>query len=207
MASLAARAYPAPIISSALAHLRAHAMTCVAAGLLPLPLVAAGDPANGADLGCLYLALASAWLAVEFVRGGGPPASLGAWRATLLVIALAVAANTAVFVAMGLVAAVKSNLPLPLLAVGSAFAAVGLVPWLARRVRNPYAAILFAALIGLGAKLAGCVAARIVYGPSFIEQGYVAGDWNTAKLMISTFWGLTTAISLCALADGCRRVD
>jgi hypothetical protein len=205
MASPAAPAYAAPLVPAALDHLRSHAMTCVAAGLLPLPLVAAGDPATSADVACVYLALASAWLATEIVRAGERPTSLAAWRARQLAIALAVAANTAVFVVMGLAAGVKTNLPFPMLAAGSALAAVGLIPALARRVRQPYAAIVLAGLMALAAKLIGCVAARIVYGPQFIEAGYVAGDWNTAKLMITIFWGLTTALALCGLADGPRR--
>jgi hypothetical protein len=62
-----------------------------------------------------------------------------------------------------------------------------------------------AALVALAAKLAGCVVARVVYGPGFLEQGSVAGDWNTARLMITIFWGLTTALSLSGLADSYRR--
>jgi hypothetical protein len=52
------------------------------------------------------------------------------------------------------------------------------------------------------AKLAACVAARVAYGPGFIEQGYVAADWRTAKLMISLFWGQVVAMSAVAAAMG-----
>jgi hypothetical protein len=167
-------------------------MTWAAAGLLPLPLIGAGDPATSADVGCVYLALASAWLATEIVRSRAddPAAPDSGWVAALAAISLAVSVNASVFIAMGLAAGVRTQFPFPLMAALSAFPAVGLVPWLAVRVRRPYAAIVLAALIGLAAKLAGCVAAWIAYGPAFLEQGYVAGDWRTAKLMISVFWGL-----------------
>src|SRR4051812_29470307 len=96
-----APAAPEPTAASAPGRLRSLWMTWAAAGLLPLPPVAAGDLASSADVACLYLALASAWLATEIVRAGGPPESRAAWRARLLAIALAASANTAVFSAMG----------------------------------------------------------------------------------------------------------
>ena len=48
-------------------------------------------------------------------------------------------------------------------------------------------------------KLLGCIVARLVYGPQFGELGTIAGDWRTAKLMISTFWGLTAGVSMSLL--------
>jgi hypothetical protein len=63
-------------------------------------------------------------------------------------------------------------------------------------------------MLVLAAKLAGCVVARIVYGPDYIERGYVSADWRSAKLMISLFWSFSTLLSVGLLmADyrSCKR--
>jgi hypothetical protein len=66
-----------------------------------------------------------------------------------------------------------------------------------RRVpQHPYAAIIFSGFLIFACKLAGCVAARVVYGPDYIAQGYVAADWRTAKLMITLLWSFSTSLSL-----------
>jgi len=67
-------------------------------------VVAAEDPSSAAPVGCLYLGLASGWLAAEVFRAGGWPASRARWRAKSLAGAAGVALNTALFVAMGLAA-------------------------------------------------------------------------------------------------------
>ena len=61
------------------------------------------------------------------------------------------------------------------------------------------AALILGAMIVGSLKLVGCIVARLVYGPQFNELGYIAGDWRTAKLMISTFWGLTAGVSMSLL--------
>jgi hypothetical protein len=71
------------------------------------------------------------------------------------------------------------------------------MPWMLRRVsQQPYAAIIFTGFLIFACKLAGCVVARIVYGPDYIAQGYVSADWRTAKLMITLFWSFSTLLSL-----------
>ena len=81
----------------------------------------------------------------------------------------------------------------------SATPALGLAPWLSLRVRQQYAALILGAMIVYSLKLVGCIVARLVYGPQFDELGYIAGDWRTAKLMISTMWGLTAGVSMSLL--------
>jgi hypothetical protein len=180
-------------------------LTWAAAALLPLPaLVVPKDPSADVEIACLYLGLASAWLACDVVRAGGWPATRGAFRAKLAVAAGMVLADVALFVAMGLAAGVRTPLPFPLMAALSATPAVGLVPALAVRLRQPMGAVLLAAVLLLAAKLAPCVAARVAYGPGFIEQGYVAADWRTAKLMISLFWGQVVVMSVVGAAIGGR---
>ncbi len=66
--------------------------------------------------------------------------------------------------------------------------------------------IVLGAMILLAAKLAACVAARLVYGPHFQQQGYIAADWRTAKLMISLAWILATTISMAMLVLGDRQL-
>jgi hypothetical protein len=116
-----------------------------------------------------------------------------------MALAFAVATNVAVFIAFGIAAGVRTQFPFPLMAALSAAPAVGLVPWLMRRGGHPYAAIVLGAVIVLACKLAACVVARIVYGPDFDERGYIAGDWTTARLMISLFWTFSTVLSTALL--------
>jgi hypothetical protein len=126
----------------------------------------------------------------------------------MLAIVLAVATNVAVFIGFGLAAGVETHYPFPLMAALSAVPAVGLAPWLVRRVRHPYMAMILGSMIVASSKLAGCVVARFVYGPDYVAQGYVSADWRTAKLMISCFWGISTALSagfLVAEYLECRR--
>ena len=58
-----------------------------------------------------------------------------------------VSANTALFIAMGLAAGVRTKLSLPLMAALSATPAVGLVPYLAVRMRNGQATVLVVAAV------------------------------------------------------------
>ena len=91
---------------------------------------------------------------------------------------------------------VRSNIPFPLIAAFAVIPSIGLVPWMTLRLREPFKAMVLSAFLLMAAKLAACVVARIVYGPDYIEHGYVAADWRTAKLMISLTWIIATTISL-----------
>ena len=184
------------------------AVTWAVAGALPLPILVIVDPSNSGDVACLYLGMASGWLVAEFRRAGGLPESVGSWRARTLAIAVAVAVNVVLFIGFGVAAGVRTHFPFGLMAALSAIPAVGMLPWLLRRVGHPYAAIILGAMIVVAAKLAGCVVARIVYGPDYIERGYVSADWRSAKLMISLFWSFSTLLSVgMLLADyrSCKR--
>lgn len=183
-------------VRSAANALRSTAMTWAVALILPLPILVASDPASSADMSCLYLGLSCAWLATEIYRSGRVPESREAWAGKILAIFLAVGTNVGVFTVFGIAGGVQTRFPFWLMATLSAVPAVGLIPWLMRRVRQPYTAIILGAIMVLAAKLAACVVARIVYGPDYIAQGYVAADWRSAKLMISLFWMLSTAMSL-----------
>jgi hypothetical protein len=152
-----------------------------------------------APVACVYLGLALAWLATEIFRCDGLPVTYVAWRAKMLALWIAVPANVALFIGLGLSVGTRSNLPFPLMAALSATPALGLAPWLSLRVRQQYEALFLGAMIVGSLKLVGCIVARLVYGPQFDELGYIAGDWRTAKLMISTFWGLTAGVSMSLL--------
>lgn len=170
--------------------------TWALAAVLPLPVLVVTDPASSGDIACLYLGLAVAWLVVEFHRTCGRPWSAASWRVRMLAVVIAIAVNVGLFIAFGLSAGVQTHFPFPLMAALSAVPGVGIVPWMLRRTSQPYVAVIFAAILVLAAKLAACVVARIVYGPDYIEKGYVSADWRTAKLMISVFWSFSTALSL-----------
>ena len=198
-----------PAIPATAAELRALLTPWAVAAFLPLPVLVAIDPAGSGDVACLYLGLANAWLVAEFHRSRGLPQTLAAWRSRTLAVTAAVAVNVALFVMFGLAAGVETHFPFPLMAMLATVPAVGMVPWFLRRVpQQPYAAILFAGLLVFACKLAGCVAARVAYGPDYIEHGYVAADWRTAKLMISLLWTLSTGLSAGMLAAdyrSCKR--
>jgi len=91
---------------------------------------------------------------------------------------------------------VSSGLPIPLLAVLTLTPALGIVPYLTMRTRKPFAAVVLAAFIVGLIKIAGCVVVRIVYGPDALADGYMAGHWQTAKLVISLFWIGTVIVSV-----------
>jgi len=171
-------------------------MTWTITALLPLPILIVTDPASSVDLSCVYLGLGCAWITTHLYRTDGLPRSLSEWRTRMLAIALAVTANTAAFVFSGIVAGAQSNLPIPLLAALSALPAATLTPWLLRRVPHPYMAIVLAATLLFAAKLLACTAALLTYGQHYVEEGYTAADWHTAKLMISLFWTFSTLLSL-----------
>jgi hypothetical protein len=175
--------------------LRQSAMTWTAAACLPVPALLMTNPATNADVACLYLGLASAWLATEILRFGGYPDSRSTWLIKTTAIGVALLTNAAMFVAFGTMVSVRSNLPFPVLATFAIIPSIGLVPWLTLRLRDPFKAIVLSAFILMAAKLSACVVAKIVYGPDFMERGYIAADWRTAKLMISLTWSLITTIS------------
>lgn len=123
----------------------------------------------------------------------------------MLALTIAVLSIVTVFTALGVGIGVKSNLPFPLLSLLTVLPTLGMVPWAVMRFHQRYAALVFPAFTVLACKLAGCVVARIVYGPDYIAQGYVSDDWHTAKLMITTMWFLTTLLSVTGFFDTIRR--
>lgn len=185
-------------------HLRRLGMAWFIAAFLPLPALLTIDPETNAQLASLYLGGSSAWMAAEIFRSDGHrPNAEGDAKALALFIALF--ANLTLFIALGSSVGIKSNIPFVLMASLSVTPALGLVPWLAIRIAQGHTAIFLAAVVVAAAKLAACVVARVAYGPDYVEQGYVAADWRTAKLMISIFWSLTVGLSLAAfVADRFR---
>jgi hypothetical protein len=172
----------------------------LAAACLPLPALLMLSPATNADVSCLYLGLASAWLAIEIIRCDGYPNSRAELSAKLGTLCFALATNAVLFIALGLSISVRSHIPFPLLALFAVVPSLGLVPWMTLKFRNPLTALVLSAIVLLVAKLSACMVACLVYGPDFMEHGYVAADWQTAKLMISITWSLITLISVGMLA-------
>ena len=170
------------------------------AAFLPLPVLALTDPDRSADLSCLYLAISNALLVTESHRSWGLPGSVSSWRARTRAIATVIFVNVALFIGFGLVTGVQTHFPFPLMAVLSVLPAIGVLPWMLRRVStHPYAAVVFTGFLVGACKIAGCIAARVVYGPEALAQGYMAADWRTAKLMLTMLWTLSTLLSLALL--------
>jgi len=119
-------------------------------------------------------------------------------------VSITVLAAAAAFTLFSAQWRVSSGLPIPLLAVLTLTPALGVVPYLTMRTRKPLAAVVLAAFIVGVIKIASCVVVRTVYGPSALADGYMAGDWQTAKLMITLFWAGTVIVSVgCVIA--CRH--
>jgi hypothetical protein len=197
---------PEPVQLSAVGGLRSMMGMWAVAAFLPLPILVAIDPVRSAGVSCIYLGVLNAWLVTEFHRTWGLPGSAASWRVRMGAITTAICVNVALFIGFGLAAGVETHFPFPLMAVLSVIPAVGVMPWMLRRVaQHPYAAIIFSGFLIFVCKLAGCVVARFVYGPDYIAHGYVAWDWRTAKLMITLFWSFSTLLSLGLLVVEYRR--
>ena len=148
--------------------------------------------------------------AVQFSGGlESAPATVGtlspehAWTFQMSAVSITTLAAAAVFTLFSLELRRSSGLPFPLLAVLTVTPALGIVPYLTMRTRKPFAAVVLAAFIVGLIKIASCVVVRIVYGPDALADGYMAGDWQTAKLMISLFWIGTVIVSVVSAA-ACR---
>ncbi|HXT38643.1 MAG TPA: hypothetical protein VN887_01330 [Candidatus Angelobacter sp.] len=181
-------------------------LTVVVAGL-----VAAATPANGiSDYSLMCLGLGCAILAArafgkERLRvetATESPENVRTIR--MSAVSITTLAAAAAFSLMSAKARVPHGLSVPLLAVLSSTPALGIVPYLTVRTRKPFAAVVFSAFIVGAIKIASCVVVRIVYGPEALADGYMAGDWQTAKLMISLFWSGTVFVSF-VLAFACAR--
>jgi hypothetical protein len=139
--------------------------------LFPVPLLNFVHDGAGRAFAFAYLFLGCALLAAEGFR---PGTDRGRWRAKTGALAAAMvlaALNFSVcYVAIG--GSLDWN------AVTLAFLvvvpALGVVPCLTLLVGNPYAAVVFAALLLGAVKLAGCLAARVVYGPTAQADGQMA---------------------------------
>ena len=166
--------------------------------LLPMPMLLGVDT-GVVDMAVVYLALGTAWVAAEAFREDGKPLTFSRWKTRMMALSICVALDALIFTFLGISAGVKSNILLPVLAALGVSPALGLVPWLTLRLHQPYCAVVLGALIVGTIKIVACGVARIVYGPDFIALGYVAGDWQTAKLMISIMWTGTVAVSILGL--------
>lgn len=191
---------PKPLNLSVASRLRSMLEPWAFAAFLPLPALVAIDPARSADIACIYLGIFNAWLVTEYHRVWGGPESPGSWHARMLTLSVVMTVNVALFIGFGFAADVQTNFPFPLMAALSVIPALGVMPWMLRKMqRNPYAAIVLSGFLIFACKLAGCVVARFVYGPDYIARGYVAANWQTAKLMISLLWSFSTLLSLTLL--------
>jgi hypothetical protein len=187
-------------------QLRAVAGPWSFAALVPLLDLVADDPSQNAMTACVYLGLLNGWLVTEFDRRAGPQETAANHRNRTIALLIAVTVNVGVFIFCGYCAGVETQFPFPLMAALSVVPAVGIVSFVLHYLPvNPYGAIILSGLAVLACKLAGCVVARIVYGPDYIAQGYVSADWRTAKLMITLMWTFTTLLSVIFFAIEFRR--
>ncbi|HEY1170709.1 MAG TPA: hypothetical protein VGH19_05005 [Verrucomicrobiae bacterium] len=192
----------AHITSSASPHsltteLRALIPAWAIATFLPIPILVTSA---ATDVSCLYLGIMNAWLVTEFHRTCGLPSNITTWHIRTVAALIAVLTNAVLFIAFGFATGVTTHFPFSLMAILSVIPAIGIIPWILRRIpQRPYASIILGGFLIFACKLAACVVARFVYGPDYMEQGYIAGDWRTAKLMITLLWTFSTVLSLALL--------
>jgi|SRR5438445_1118725 len=173
-------------------------------------LVLVATPANetsdypfmGLGLGCAALAARAFSRALPQDETDTPP-SERAWIVRIFAVSVTALAAAAAFTWASVESHVSPGLPIPLLAVLTVTPALGIVPYLTLRIGKPFAAVVLSAFVVGLSKIAGCVVVRIVYGPDALVDGYMAGDWQTAKLMISLFWIGTVTVSVVSAA-ACR---
>lgn len=167
----------------------------------------AGFAFLGLGLGCAVLAAFSAGSSRReeadhyLDQSASSPRRLRSRSRRTAILALAAAA---IFTLFGAVPHNPAGLPIPLLAALTVVPALGIVPYLTLLTGRPFVAIVFSAFIVAAIKLISCVVVRFVYGPDALADGYMAGDWQTAKLMISLFWIGTVTLSI-VLGFACHR--
>ena len=173
-------------------------------------LVLLATPASEySDYPLMCLGLGCALLAAQAFSRAIPPGETDtsapeqAWTVRMSAVSITSLAAAAVFSLISAAFRASSGLPTPLLAVVTLTPALGIVPYLTMRTGKPFAAVVLAAFIVGLIKIASCIVVRIVYGADAQADGYMAGDWQTAKLMISLFWIGTVTVSVVSAA-ACR---
>ncbi|MDB5306470.1 MAG: hypothetical protein JWO38_672 [Gemmataceae bacterium] len=148
--------------------------------LLPVPLLNFVADGAGRAFAFAYLFFGCALVAAECFR----PDRAGPWAAKMTALAVAMTIEVATFcvcywaVSEGLAADVV------VLAALVAVPALSVVPYLVQLDGRPYVAVAFAALLLVSVKLAGCVVARVVYGPTAQADGEMAMSWREPNLLV-----------------------
>jgi hypothetical protein len=149
--------------------------------LFPVPLLNFVQDGTGRAFAFAYLFFGCALLAAECFRldtdRARGKAKLGALAVSMLLAALNFS-----------VCYVAISGTLDWNAVTLAFLvvvpALCMVPCLTLLVGNPYAAVVFTALLLGVVKLTGCVVARVVYGPTAQADGQMAMSWDQPNLLV-----------------------
>jgi hypothetical protein len=142
---------------------------------------------SGRDIAYAYLFLGCAILAAErFGRadGQGSPGGVPLWRAKVTALGLAMAAAASVFTAFVWAMVGQPDALVPLFAALAVVPALCCVPFLAVVTGQPYAAVLFTALLLAAVKLAGCVVAVFVYGWNAQAEGHLTLPWERPNLLV-----------------------
>jgi hypothetical protein len=168
-------------------ELREMLPTWAVAVLLPVPVATFWHEGAGRDFAYAYLFLGCAILAAErFGRTAcqGRPGGVPLWRTKVTALGLAVAGAVGVFTAFAWAMIGRPDALVPLFAALAVVPALCCVPFLAVVTGRPYAAVLFAALLLAGVKLAGCVVAVLVYGWNAQAEGHLTLPWERPNLLV-----------------------
>jgi hypothetical protein len=177
--------------------------------LFPLPLLNFVHDGTGRAFAFAYLFFGCALLAAECFRPisnharqeptSAPGEDHSLWQAKMagLVVASALAAGS--FSVCYWAISGELTLRAVVLAFIVIVPALAIVPCLTLTLRNPYIAVVFAALLLGVVKLAGCVLVRVVYGPTAQAEGYMAMSWDRPNLLV---WFCLVGALMCSVVFG-----
>ena len=166
-------------------ELRALLPVWAVAVLLPIPAATFWHDGSGRAFAYAYLFLGCAVMAAEsFRRDPASADPVVPWRAKVVALGLAMAAAVAVFTATVWSILGDIDPVVPVLAALAVVPALGCVPYLSLATGRPYAAVMFTVFLLAAVKMAGCVVARVVYGPTAHADGELALPWEAPNLLV-----------------------
>jgi hypothetical protein len=149
--------------------------------LFPVPLLNFVQDGTGRAFAFAYLFFGCALLAADCYR---PSAGRDRWKAKMGALAAAMTLAVLNFSVCYLIISGSLDWNAVTLAFLVVVPALCMVPCLTLLVGHPYAAVVFAALLLGAVKLAGCLVARLVYGPTAQADGQMSMSWDQPNLLV-----------------------
>jgi hypothetical protein len=170
-----------PTMATVREEFRALLPTLAVTLLFPVPLLNFVQDGAGRAFAFAYLFFGCALVAADCFR---PTTSRARWKAKMGALAAAMALAALNFAVCYVAISGSLDWNAITLAFLVVVPALCIVPCLTLLVGNPYAAVVFAALLLGAVKLAGCLLARVVYGPTAQADGQMSMSWDQPNLLV-----------------------